>query len=334
MALECIQRDYTGPEPLFNGKQFDVMFRISKERFERIMQDIGRLQHPFYTNIVDGRGKVGASFEARLMLPLRTMAYGVAPHAFSDYFQMSETQSRECCKVFDQVIRDLYSSEYLRKPTKADLKSLSKLHKSVHRFPGMFGSLDCMHTFWKNCPVAWQGSYKGNEKKASIVLEAISDYHMWFWHAGYGYAGALNDTTILSLSPFMSSLLDGTFDELESDAVPFKIGTDEFKKMYILVDGIYPRYTRFVHSIKEPANKTQEKYTGWQEASRKDIERAFAVLKGKWQCLARPIHMFDLNMIGNRVACCLILHNMCVSDRVMENVYRTYDPAFHLRSAF
>jgi hypothetical protein len=75
-----------------------------------------------------------------------------------------------------------------------------------------------MHTYWKNCPVAWQGSYQGKEGKPTIVLEAISDYHLWFWHASYGYAGTLNDRTILNLSPLLQSLIDGTFKSLEEAA--------------------------------------------------------------------------------------------------------------------
>jgi hypothetical protein len=37
---------------------------------------------------------------------------------------------------------------------------------------GFVGSLDCTHTYWKNCPKAWQSSYVGKEKQPSIVLEA------------------------------------------------------------------------------------------------------------------------------------------------------------------
>ena len=75
----------------------------------------------------------------------------------------------------------------------------------------MFESLDCMHTYWKNCPKGWQGQYKGKEEMASIVLEGITDYNSWFWHVSYGYAGSLNDLNILNLSPFLESLTNGTF---------------------------------------------------------------------------------------------------------------------------
>jgi hypothetical protein len=73
--------------------------------------------------------------------------------------------------------------EYLQLPTKKDMEALIKLRKHQHGVDGMFGSLDCMHTFWTNCPKAWQGSFEGKEGKPSIVLEAIADNHLWFWHA-------------------------------------------------------------------------------------------------------------------------------------------------------
>jgi Plant transposon protein len=325
-----LNRDYLRLVPLFDGKEFETMFRISKSRFQRLMEDIAASQNSFYLNTVDAAGKQGSSFHARLLLPLKTMAYGVAYHMLRDHFQMSRTAARNCCIVFHKTIKELYEKEYLRLPTEKDVKSIEALHKTVHKYPGMFGSLDCMHTVWKNCPVAWQGQYKGKAKNPTIVLEAISDYHMWFWHAAYGYAGTLNDLSILALSPFFASLLDGSFEIIEQSVVPFRIGVQEFQKMYILVDGIYPKYSRFVHGIKEPVGAHQQRYTAWQEASRKDIERAFALLQGKWQCMARPMHQMDLECIGSRVAACLILHNMCVSDRVMEDVRDVYDPAYSI----
>jgi hypothetical protein len=46
-ALECLQRDYLGPQPLFNDRQFDVMFRISRSRFQRLMDDVATTGNPF-----------------------------------------------------------------------------------------------------------------------------------------------------------------------------------------------------------------------------------------------------------------------------------------------
>jgi hypothetical protein len=84
--------------------------------------------------------------------------------------------------------------------------------------------------------------YKGKESKPSIVMESIADYFLFLWHASYGYTGTFNDNTILHLSPFMDRLLDGTFHELEAEAavVPFMIKEEQFNKVFVLVDGIYP----------------------------------------------------------------------------------------------
>jgi hypothetical protein len=267
-----------------------------------------------------------SSLAARLLLPSKTLAYGVPPYTFIDYFQMSPHCAREYCKEFDKAMRSIYMKETLRLPSATDLKNIVKLHKSVHSVDGMIGSLDCTHAFWKNCPKALQGLYKGKESKPSIVMESIADYFLFLWHASYGYTGALNVNTILYLSPFMGRLLDGTFHEVEAEAavVPFLIKEELFNKVFVLVGGMYPSYSRFVRGIKVPSTREEKKYTLWQEGARNDVERAFGVLKNTWQFLDRLILLHDLKDISNRVVSCLLLHNILVTDRVMQVASVTY----------
>jgi hypothetical protein len=159
---------------------------------------------------------------------------------------------------------------------------------------GMFGSLDCMHAPWKNCPKAWQASYvSGNDGKKqtpSLVLEAIADYNMWFWNASFGYAGSLNDLNILNLSPFLESLVDGTFHQLQmqSCTVPFAISGKVFNYLCMMVDRIYPMYSLFVRSIHEPMMDAEILFAKWQEIARKGVERAFGNLQGKFQVACCP----------------------------------------------
>ena len=259
-----------------------------------------------------------------MMLALKTLGYGVSAFAFADYFQMSPQLCRQCLIEFCALIKKLYEKDWLRTPTKTDVERIFKLHEAVHGVPGMLGSLDCSQTHWKNCPKAHHGSYVSKEKKPCIVLEAVCDYNLYIWHASYGFCGALNDVNILYLSPLLEHLLSGTFKRKESNVVPFEIAGEEFNKCYLLTDGIYPRFTRFVKAKKHPIDPKEKRFTAWQESARKDIERAFGVLKAKFQFVARPIMVRELDHIAERMACCLILHNMCVSDRVME----TMDPIF------
>jgi hypothetical protein len=101
-----IQKDYLSPQPIYNGREFDTsMFRISRSRFQRIMKDIGATGNSFYLNTVDAAGKPGACFKARLLLPLKCIAYDFPPHCFRDYFSMSSTTlARVCCIKFDVTI--------------------------------------------------------------------------------------------------------------------------------------------------------------------------------------------------------------------------------------
>ena len=80
-ALQAIRRDYIGiPElphtPLF-GAEFKLMFRISRPRFQRLLEDVMAKEIRFYQD-KPNRG-VQASLYAKLMLPLKSYAYGVPP---------------------------------------------------------------------------------------------------------------------------------------------------------------------------------------------------------------------------------------------------------------
>ncbi len=122
------------------------------------------------------------------------------------------------CREFDQAINAICLYEYLRVPNDVELNRINKLHCKVHGVDEILGSLDCTHRIWKNCPKEWAGFYKGNENTPSIVLEVISDYHMFIWHTSYGYVGTLNDKIIFDLSPFQQRLMDGSFEDNEKPA--------------------------------------------------------------------------------------------------------------------
>ena len=298
-----------------------------------IFDAFGNSGDPYYSSTSSSSAAgtlAGPSFEAKVLLPLKTLAYGVACHCFCDYFQMSTTSARVSCKKFHLTLSKCFKKEFLRLPTPADLHSVTTLHQKAHGVNGMIGSLDCMHTYWKNCPVGWQQSFQGKDKgESTVVLEAVADHYLWFWHASYGYGGSLNDINVLQLSPLMKRLTDGTFTETEKESgvAPFDIGEfGSFDQTFMLVDGIYPSWSRFIRGFKEPITVPEARFSTWQEGARKDVERAFGVFQRKWKAIASPIHFIEPTSIGEMVTCCLILHNMGVSDRVMGDVNMRYDP--------
>jgi hypothetical protein len=116
-AVWCIQRDFLGipgdpTTPIFKDSSFEMFFRLSRTRVQRIFENVMHADLPFYASQVDATGRKGASLESKILLPLKTLAFGTAEHAFSDYFQMSKALASKCCKEFANMMRYIYSDEY------------------------------------------------------------------------------------------------------------------------------------------------------------------------------------------------------------------------------
>ena len=54
-ALACIKYDHLGPKLLFNGREFETMFRVSRGRFQCLMEDIKKAEIPFCSGKPDAR---------------------------------------------------------------------------------------------------------------------------------------------------------------------------------------------------------------------------------------------------------------------------------------
>ena len=80
------------------------------------------------------------------------LCYGMCVDATDEYCRTSESTMLESLRRFCLAIRAIYEPYYLRQPTRADFDK----HLAINErrgFLGMFGSLNCMHWEWKNCPV-------------------------------------------------------------------------------------------------------------------------------------------------------------------------------------
>nr|XP_043639781.1 uncharacterized protein LOC122610890 [Erigeron canadensis] len=152
------------------------------------------------------------------------LAYSYKADALDEYMQMAQDTGYQCLDAFCKCVIHLYQQEYLRRPTEADIELLTTKHEQVHGFPGMLGSIDCMH--WGGGTVRWHG-----------------------------------------------------------------------KGIFQVPDG--PKTTKFKR---------------YQEAARKDVERAFGVLQGRWQIVEQQARAYNVNKIKRIMLCCVILHNMIVED--------------------
>ncbi|XP_010474135.1 PREDICTED: uncharacterized protein LOC104753604 [Camelina sativa] len=147
----------------------------------------------------------------------------------------------------------------------------------------MVGSIDCMHWEWKNCPTPWKGQYSRGSRKPTIVLEAVASQDLWIWHAFFGPPGTLNDINVLERS--------SVFDDILEDRAPrvtYVVNGRQYNMAYYLTDGTYPNWATFIQSITLLRGRKAKLFAQFQEACRKDVERAFGVLQARFAIVKNP----------------------------------------------
>jgi len=74
------------------------------------------------------------------------LAYDIPTNLTYEYLRIRENTMIESLKAFVKEIIKVFSDWYLRAPNKIDIAWLLSAREQ-HWFPGMLGSIDCMH--WK-----------------------------------------------------------------------------------------------------------------------------------------------------------------------------------------
>ncbi|XP_010507587.1 PREDICTED: uncharacterized protein LOC104784230 [Camelina sativa] len=150
---------------------------MNKPLFIRIVDKLAS-EVPYFQQRRDATGRLGLSTLQKCTAAIRMMTYGSAADAFDEYLRLSETVALSCLDNFTDSVVNLFGDEYLRRPTPADLQRLLD-EGELRGFPGMIGSIDCMHWEWKNCSTAWKCQYTRESGKPTIVLEAVASYDLW-----------------------------------------------------------------------------------------------------------------------------------------------------------
>lgn len=246
-----ILKDYFAADTVYNEELFRRRFRMRRPLFLRILDAIQKYDS-YFLQKCDALGLLGLSPIQKATAAIRQLAYGLPADALDEYVRMSESSVLKSLKRFCEAVVGVFAEEYLRYPTVEDVQRLLKMNEA-RGFPGMLGSLDCMHWSWKNCPVAWAGQYSGKEKNPTIVLEAVSDYEGWIWHMNFGMPGSHNDINVLDRSLLFSNVANG-----KAPSATYTINRNTYDMGYYLADGIYPPWATLVQTISNPQGEKKK----------------------------------------------------------------------------
>ena len=133
---------------------------------------------PYFDCKEDALGKLGFSSYQKRTAAINILAYGIPSDIVDEYVRMSESTCLISLYSFCTAVVKVFGPEYLREPNAADIERLLAIN-AERGFPGMPGSVDCMHWKWKNCPFDWQGQYKGHVKGVTVILEVVASQDLW-----------------------------------------------------------------------------------------------------------------------------------------------------------
>ncbi|CAL2247221.1 unnamed protein product [Prunus armeniaca] len=288
--------DYFIPQSLYSDVHFRARYIMQPHLFNKVMHDICNYDD-YFVQKKNCAGDLGLLPEQKFITVIRMLAYRSSADQVDKIARMGKSTILESLVRFCDAVENLYTMDNLRRPTPRDLQRL--LQKAESRgFPGMIGSIDCMHWQWKNYPSAWQGDYGNRKGQKSIILEAVAGFNTWVWHAFFGVSGSQNDLNVLGQSP----------------------------NGYYLADGIYPRWTTFVKSIPHPRSEKEIFFAAYQDGYIKDVERCFGILQARWAIIRGAARLFDEEVLRSIIMTCIILHNMIVEDEYDYDVDEVYEP--------
>ena len=280
---------------------------MSSELFLRIMNAV-EAHDEYFVQKRNAANVLGLTCFQKVTAAMRMLTYGVPADATDEYVRIGESTALESLRRFVAAVVEIFGDEYLRYPNEADTARLLALGEQ-QGFPGMLGSIDCMHWAWKNCPYDKQGQYKGHVNKPTIILEVVASNDLWIWHVFFGMPGSHNDINVLHRSPLFDNLAEGRAPE-----VNYSVNGHDYNMGYYLADGIYPSWATLVKSITLPMGNKRQYFAKAQEAARKMVEIAFGVLRARFAIVRGPARFWDIETVALIMRACVIMHNMIVED--------------------
>ena len=135
--------DYFQENPTYPPQMFRRRFRMNKPLFLHIVERVSN-EVPYFQQRRNACGRYGLSALQKCTAAIRMLAYGQSGDTYDEYLRLANSTSRLCLENFTNAIIKLFGDEYLRSPTAEDLQRLLDV-REVRGFPGMIGSIDCMH---------------------------------------------------------------------------------------------------------------------------------------------------------------------------------------------
>jgi hypothetical protein len=135
--------DYFAEVPTYPTHLFRRRFRMQRSLFVQIIEAC-QANSNYFKQRRNAAGQMGFSAYQKISAAMRVLAYGVPADYTDEYLRIGEDTTTESVRRFTRMVIKLYGPTYLRAPTEEDTKRLMEENEK-RGWPGMLGSIDCMH---------------------------------------------------------------------------------------------------------------------------------------------------------------------------------------------
>ncbi|XP_071653616.1 uncharacterized protein [Temnothorax longispinosus] len=285
--------------PQFHHEQFRQHFRMTPTTYNRLEQ---RLAPTLQGNI---GVKPPIPVRKQLLATLWLLATPDSYRSVGERFDMGKSSLSVSFMRVVQALNDI-AGDVVQWPRGDRLATVKEKFQRLSVLPDIIGAVDGTHISIKQ-PHKDSLSYKTYKKNYAVILQAICDSELVFLDCFTGYPGSVGDIRVFRNSDLWS--------EVQRDRQLYFPNEE-----YIIGDKAYPVLRWCISAFRDRGNLTaaQKRFNDILSKVRQVIERAFALLKGRFRRL-KYLDMNRTDMIPFVIIACTVLHNICL-EKLDENI--------------
>jgi hypothetical protein len=294
------------------GKKFRLRFRVPFPVFRELL-DL-TLKLGFQARPQNAAKTAGVPLEIQVLGVLRVLGRGCCFDGIEEISNVDEETHRRFFHEFCAKFAKQYYKDYVYTPRNEEEMHAWSSDYEVMGLPGAMGSTDCVHVKWDRCPVSLSNLCTGKEGYPTLAFQATVNHKMRFMSCTESFYGSNNDKTICKFDQLTMDIKNKVLFQDKEFTLYTESGEEvRHRGGYLICDGGFMMWRCLMTGYKYYSKFEEAIWSAQMESTRKDVERAFGILKGRFRCLKLPIVFQKREYIDNIMFTCIILHNMILT---------------------
>ncbi|CAL1688730.1 unnamed protein product [Lasius platythorax] len=215
-------------------------------------------------------------------------------------FNLAKSSLNHCMRRVIQVLGNI-SSDIIKWPSVTRMSTVTEKFKQIAGLEHVLGAIDGSYIEIP-APSIDAHCYLTRKCRYAVILQAVCDAELRFTDCYAGYPGSVGDLRVFRNSDLWYNV---------------NINRHSFfpNQEFIIGDKAYPILGWCLTSYRDNGHLTQieNNFNYILSQTRQTIERAFALLKGRFRRL-KYLDMSRVDLIPATILACCVLHNICLSD--------------------